>query len=204
MSPKRCKLWKEKVMKAAIISLEQSHGIATCFQFFIVPKYTLKDKVNNKEEGVLPFELELSLRKPQSTSMARIGGFNQENVIKFFDIYEPLMSIVKNSPNRLYNCDETDLTVIQHKGNKLVSLKETEKQSQVSSDSEDEELDEPVYISIDNGDSENYAECPYCNVKFSFDKRGEKWIVCTKCGIWCHEECSGDDDYKNCIGLLFG
>ncbi|KAJ4437893.1 hypothetical protein ANN_13832, partial [Periplaneta americana] len=82
--------------------------------------------------------------------------------------------------------------------------KRQKKQSQVSSDSEDEELDEPVYISIDNGDSENYAECPYCNVKFSFDKRGEKWIVCTKCGIWCHDECSGDDDYKNCIVLLFG
>ncbi|KAJ4432638.1 hypothetical protein ANN_21261 [Periplaneta americana] len=67
---------------------------------------------------------ELSLRKPQSTPMTRIRGFNQENVIRFFfDIYEPLMNIVNHSPNRLYNCDETDLTVIQHKGNKLVSLK---------------------------------------------------------------------------------
>ncbi|KAJ4449107.1 hypothetical protein ANN_00502 [Periplaneta americana] len=33
------------------------------------------------------------------------------------------MNTVNHSPNRLYNCDETDLTVIQHKGNKLVSLK---------------------------------------------------------------------------------
>ncbi|KAJ4433297.1 hypothetical protein ANN_15556 [Periplaneta americana] len=75
----------------------------------------------------------LSLRKPQSTTMARIRGFNQENVIKFFDIYEPLMSIVKNSSNRLYNCDETDLTVIQHKGNKLVSLKGKRQVGSVSS-----------------------------------------------------------------------
>ncbi|KAJ4431788.1 hypothetical protein ANN_20393 [Periplaneta americana] len=82
--------------------------------------------------------------------------------------------------------------------------KRQKKQSQVSSDSEDEELDEPVYISIDNGDSENDAECLYCNGKFSFDKRGEKWTTCTKCGIWCHEECSGDDDYKSFIVLLFG
>ncbi|KAJ4429961.1 hypothetical protein ANN_22165, partial [Periplaneta americana] len=82
--------------------------------------------------------------------------------------------------------------------------KRQKKQSQVSSDSEDEELDEPVYISIDNGDTENDAECLYCNEKFSFDKRGEKWNICTKCGIWCHEECSGDDDYKSFIVLLFG
>ncbi|KAJ4450218.1 hypothetical protein ANN_01625 [Periplaneta americana] len=52
--------------------------------------------------------------------------------------------------------------------------KRQKKQSQISPDSEDEELDEPVYISIDNGDSENDAECLYCNGKFSFDKRGEK------------------------------
>ncbi|KAJ4432748.1 hypothetical protein ANN_21386 [Periplaneta americana] len=77
---------------------------------------------------------ELSLRKPQSTPMARIRGFNQENVIGFFfDIYEPLMNIVNHSPNRLYNCDETDLTVIQHKGNKLVSLKSKRQVGSVSS-----------------------------------------------------------------------
>ncbi|KAJ4434184.1 hypothetical protein ANN_22732 [Periplaneta americana] len=76
---------------------------------------------------------ELSLRKPQSTSMARIRGFKQENVIKFFDIYEPLMNIINHSPNRLYNCDETDLTVIQHEVNKLVSLKGKRQVGSVSS-----------------------------------------------------------------------
>ncbi|KAJ4434735.1 hypothetical protein ANN_23303 [Periplaneta americana] len=77
--------------------------------------------------------------------------------------------------------------------------KRQKKQSQISSDSEGEELDDPVYISTDNEDSEDDAECPYCNGKFSCDKRGEKWIVCKKCGIWCHEECPGEDDYKSFI-----
>ncbi|KAJ4446582.1 hypothetical protein ANN_13279 [Periplaneta americana] len=66
---------------------------------------------------------ELSSRKPQRTSMVMIRGFNQENVIKFFDTYEPLMIIINHSPNRLYNCYETGLTVVQHKVNKVVSLK---------------------------------------------------------------------------------
>ncbi|KAJ4450503.1 hypothetical protein ANN_01930 [Periplaneta americana] len=84
--------------------------------------------------------------------------------------------------------------------------KRQKKQSQISSDSEGEELDDPVYISTDNEDSEDDAECPYCNGKFSCDKRGEKWIVCTKCGIWCHEECSGEDDYRSfiCVYCLEG
>ncbi|KAJ4452263.1 hypothetical protein ANN_03781 [Periplaneta americana] len=388
MSPKRRKLWKEEDVKAAIISVRNKvMGLQRASNTFNVPKSTLKDKVNSKEEDVdklvstklgrkpvLPFELEdslvsyclemekqfyglsakdvktmafqlaslnglkhpfskndeaagwkwlhsflrrhqeLSLRKPQSTSMARIRGFNQENVIKFFDVYEPLMNIINHSPNRLYNCDETGLTVVQHKVNKVVSLKgkrqvgsvssaergslvtavtcmsaaglflnvkptkddpiilvldghyshtrnvellelarangvhivclpphcthkmqpldvafmlpfktyyaqaieqwlkqnagrvvthyqrksptdkktyerksvqkkqadkvptqskRQKKQSQICSDSEGEELDDPVYISTDNEDSEDDAECPYCNGKFSCDKRGK-------------------------------
>ncbi|KAJ4435306.1 hypothetical protein ANN_17916 [Periplaneta americana] len=207
MSPKRRKLWKEEDMKAAIISVRNKvMGLQRASNTFNVPKSTLKDKVNSKEEDVdklvstklgrkpvLPFELEdslvsyclemekrfyglsardvktmafqlaslnglkhpfskndeaagwkwlhsflrrhqeLSLRKPQSTSMARIRGFNQENVIKFFDIYEPLMNIINHSPNRLYNCDETGLTVVQHKVNKVVSLKGKRQVGSVSS-----------------------------------------------------------------------
>ncbi|KAJ4425753.1 hypothetical protein ANN_27376, partial [Periplaneta americana] len=39
---------------------------------------------------------------------------------------------------------------------------------------------------------------------FLLTKGEKKWIVCTKCGIWYHEVCSGDDDYKSFIVLLFG
>ena len=34
------------------------------------------------------------------------------------------MDVIKYSPNRLYNCNETGLTVVQHKVNRVISLKE--------------------------------------------------------------------------------
>ncbi|KAJ4438269.1 hypothetical protein ANN_14208 [Periplaneta americana] len=74
MNPKCRKLWKEAVMKAAIISVRNKvMGLQRVSNTFNVPKYTLKDKVNNKGgvyklvstklgiKPVLPFELEDSL-----------------------------------------------------------------------------------------------------------------------------------------------
>jgi hypothetical protein len=58
---------------------------------------------------------QLSLRRPQPTSAARAKGFTPENVLKFFDIYEPLLEKVQFTRHRLYNCDETGLSVVQHK-----------------------------------------------------------------------------------------
>jgi hypothetical protein len=43
------------------------------------------------------------------------------------------------------------------------------------------------------------TQCPYCQELFSTDKCGEKLITCIKCHQWCHEECSGADDYKKFI-----
>jgi hypothetical protein len=42
--------------------------------------------------------LQLSLRKPQATSAARVKGFTKKNVAKFFDIYEPLLELINFSP----------------------------------------------------------------------------------------------------------
>lgn len=65
----------------------------------------------------------LSLRKPQPLSLARIRGFSRENVKKFFDILKPELELVKFSPTRVFNVDETGVTSVQHKSMRVVSLK---------------------------------------------------------------------------------
>lgn len=38
------------------------------------------------------------------------------------------------------------------------------------------------------------AECTYCNMNFSTDTRGERWIQCLACRRRCHEECAEVED----------
>jgi hypothetical protein len=66
---------------------------------------------------------QLSVRKPQPTPAARAKGFTPQDVLKLFDIYEPLLVKIQLSPHHLYNSDETGLSVVQHKVCRVVSLK---------------------------------------------------------------------------------
>lgn len=70
----------------------------------------------------LKHHLQLSLRKPQGISLTRIQGFSPENV-KIFELYEPELLRIKSQPHRLYNIDETGMTIVQHMVSKVVILK---------------------------------------------------------------------------------
>lgn len=72
---------------------------------------------------------------------------------------------------------------LKHKRRKPACKKTPE----TSSDSECS--DDLKYVSTDDEDSDDDAECPACGKRFSSDKHGEKWIRCTKCVLWHHELC---------------
>ncbi|GBP36153.1 Tigger transposable element-derived protein 1 [Eumeta japonica] len=57
----------------------------------------------------------LSLRKPLGTSQTRVQGFNRSAVNEFFDILEIEYAKTQFPPDRIYNVDETGLTVVQSK-----------------------------------------------------------------------------------------
>jgi len=65
----------------------------------------------------------LGLRKPQVTSSARLQAFTKINIAKFFDIFEPVLRLINFFSHRLFNYEETGLSVVQHKVCKVVSLK---------------------------------------------------------------------------------
>ncbi|CAH0721624.1 unnamed protein product, partial [Brenthis ino] len=65
----------------------------------------------------------LSFRQPQSLSRARVQGFTAENVKSFFDILKPELEKINFNPNKIFNVDETGISIVQHKVRKILTAK---------------------------------------------------------------------------------
>ncbi|KAF5281763.1 hypothetical protein FQR65_LT14558 [Abscondita terminalis] len=66
---------------------------------------------------------QLSFRKPQGISAARVKGFTRENAQAFLNLLESVMPKINNNPAAIYNVDETGITSVQHKHSRVISLK---------------------------------------------------------------------------------
>jgi hypothetical protein len=74
-------------------------------------------------QGFLNRHPELSIRKPESTSAARAAGFNKQAVEQFFNFLGNVYDEHKFSPDRIYNCDETGVSVVPKTKSKIIAQK---------------------------------------------------------------------------------
>lgn len=86
----------------------------------------------NKEKGIagqkwikgfLKRNPHISLRRPENTSAARAQAFNKENIAAYFKLLNNVMEKHKFTPENIYNVDESGLSTVQKRPQKVLATK---------------------------------------------------------------------------------
>lgn len=83
-------------------------------------------------KGYLHRHANLSLRRPESTSLSRATAFNKTTVGEFFNNLCSILEKKKFGPETIFNVDETGITTV-HKPGKIIAMKGEKQVSQVTS-----------------------------------------------------------------------
>lgn len=66
---------------------------------------------------------DISLREPQATSLARAQGFSKDNVNEFFEMLKTIVDQNNINATNIYNMDETGVSTVQNKCQKVIAEK---------------------------------------------------------------------------------
>ena len=74
-------------------------------------------------KGFLKRHPDLSIRKPEATSAARVMGFDKVSVSKFYQLLGDIYDKYKLTPDKIYNCDETGISNVSKTKCKIIAQK---------------------------------------------------------------------------------
>lgn len=89
-----------------------------------IPQLWKNKSVASKDwlRGFMSRHLDLSIRVPEATSLARSTAFNKHTVGEFYDLLRTVLEREKFTPEAIYNCDETGVQT-SHKPRKIITKK---------------------------------------------------------------------------------
>lgn len=83
-------------------------------------------------KGYFRRNVNLSLRRPESTSLSRATAFNKTTIGEFFNNLRCILEKKKFGAEAIFNVDETGITTV-HKPGKIIAMKGEKQVSQVTS-----------------------------------------------------------------------
>lgn len=126
------KAFEDMLVKYALTMEDKLYGLTQMDMRRIAYQLAVRNNLSNpfKDEKAGRYWLKgflsrhkhiLSMRKPTGTSFARANGFTKERMEEFYDNLEKVYDAKQFTADRIFNVDETGLSIVQSKYPKVIS-----------------------------------------------------------------------------------